>query len=333
MVTGAVDQAHSNSQAVAAASQQLSAAIGEISRLIDSSARVANEGTQRAREVEDKVIMLRDASGKIGEIIQIISEIAAQTNLLALNATIEAARAGEMGKGFAVVASEVKNLAGQTQKATVDISAQISEIQNSISGTVDAIQAVGTVVGQIHQSTSEIAAAVTEQHSATDEIARNIQFVSSNAEDISMSIGKVRESASRTNTASSLVRESSTSMARQTERMSVEIHDFLSALGEAGSGHKFERMAINLPARISGGGRVETGIVLQMSIGGAWLNRAVDLPVGTQVDLEIEGLGRTLRPRISATNSQGTRLQFPLDTGHLASMGAVLEGLRKRRAA
>ena len=328
VVTGAVEQANANSQAVAAASQELSAAIGEISRLIDSSARVAEEGTERAREVEAKVMMLRDASTKIGDIIQIIATIASQTNLLALNATIEAARAGDAGKGFAVVATEVKNLAGQTQKATVDISAQISEIQNSIAGTVDAIQAVGTVVGQIHQSTSEIAAAVTEQHSATDEIARNIQFVSSNAEDISMSIGKVRDSAGRTNSAASLVRDSSNSMAKQTERMSAEIHDFLGALKDAGSGHKFQRVSVNLPARITAAGRTETGIVLQISTGGAWLNRPLDLPVGTQVELDIDGFGHTLRPRISGSNSQGTRLQFPLDTSHMAEMAAALERFR-----
>ena len=330
VVTGAVEQAHANSQAVAAASQELSAASGEISRLIDSSAQVADQGTQHARQVEAKVLLLRDASDKIGDIIQIIATIASQTNLLALNATIEAARAGDAGKGFAVVATEVKNLAGQTQKATVDISSQISEIQNSIAGTVDAIQAVGTTVAQIHQSTSEIAAAVTEQHSATDEIARNIQFVSSNAEDISMSIGKVRDSAGRTNSAATMVRESSTSMARQTERMSAEIHDFLGALKDAGGGHKFQRVPVNLPARVSGGGRVDSGIVLQMSVGGAWLNRALDLPVGTQVDLEIEGVGRTLHPRVSATNSQGTRLQFPLDNAHITAMGEVLARLQRR---
>ncbi|MGA8801721.1 MAG: methyl-accepting chemotaxis protein, partial [Pseudolabrys sp.] len=77
-----------------------------------------------------------EAAGRIGDVIKLITDIAEQTNLLALNATIEAARAGDAGRGFAVVASEVKSLAGQTAKATTEISEQIAAIQTARDETV-----------------------------------------------------------------------------------------------------------------------------------------------------------------------------------------------------
>ena len=93
-------------------------------------------GRGRGRAHHGTVQGLAAAAQKIGDVVQLISEIASQTNLLALNATIEAARAGEAGKGFAVVASEVKSLANQTAKATEEIAAQIAAMQDATSEAV-----------------------------------------------------------------------------------------------------------------------------------------------------------------------------------------------------
>src|SRR3546814_392092 len=130
---------------------------------------------------------LADAAQKIGEVVNLINDIASQTNLLALNATIEAARAGEAGKGFAVVAAEVKNLANETAKATDEITGQISGIQQATREAVAAIQSIGQTIGQINEIATTIASAVEEQGAATQEIARNVQQASAGTSEVSRS--------------------------------------------------------------------------------------------------------------------------------------------------
>jgi methyl-accepting chemotaxis protein len=172
-VAAAGNRAGADVQAVAASAEELASSVAEITRQVADGASVARAAAEEARATDSTVQGLAQAAARIGDVVRLIGDIAGQTNLLALNATIEAARAGEAGKGFAVVASEVKALAGQTARATEEISQQIGAIQGATGAAVTALRNIGTTIERMNEVTSAIAAAVEQQGSATREIARS----------------------------------------------------------------------------------------------------------------------------------------------------------------
>lgn len=190
-IVDAARLARHNVETVAAAAEELTYSIREISERVAESSHIAEQAVEHARKSNTIVNGLNTASERIGDVVKLITDIAGQTNLLALNATIEAARAGEAGRGFAVVASEVKNLADQTASATEEIAEQISTIQTSTSSAVSAIQEISKTINQISEISTAIAAAVEEQSAATGEISRNIQQAASGTQEVSEAIEKM----------------------------------------------------------------------------------------------------------------------------------------------
>ena len=190
---GGVRHASENVQTVAAATEELAASTAEISRQIAETASVATEATAQSRRTDDTVHGLAEAASRIGDVVRLISDIAGQTNLLALNATIEAARAGDAGKGFAVVASEVKNLAGQTARATEEIAGQIGAMQQATEASVIAVRGIAETIGRIDSAASAIAAAIEEQGAATREIARAVQQAAEGTGGASAAAARVAE--------------------------------------------------------------------------------------------------------------------------------------------
>ncbi|HWA46609.1 MAG TPA: methyl-accepting chemotaxis protein [Hypericibacter adhaerens] len=226
-VAAASEQAATNVQTVASAAEELSASIREIQQQMANSARIAQQAVEQVDRTDATVTGLAQAAEKIGEVVNLISDIASQTNLLALNATIEAARAGEAGKGFAVVASEVKNLANQTAKATEEIGQQIAAMQTATGDSVQAIRGIGETIKQISEVTTTVASAVEQQGAATQEISRNVQQAAAGTQEVSSNITGVQQAATQTGTAAGQVLSGARELAKQGQQLNTEIEEFL----------------------------------------------------------------------------------------------------------
>jgi len=192
------ERVSSNVSVVSAGTDEMLAAIREISKSASSAERVARAAVGIANDTSATISKLGISSQEIGKVIKVITSIAQQTNLLALNATIEAARAGEAGKGFAVVANEVKELAKETASATEEIGRKIEAIQNDTRAAVGAIAQVSEIISQVNDISGTIAAAVEEQTATTNEIVRNVRDAAGGSAEIAESISQVARTAEET---------------------------------------------------------------------------------------------------------------------------------------
>jgi len=226
-VANATDQASANVQTVASAAEELSKSIFEIAGNIKYSKDVSEEAARRAVATTEAMKSLSENSARIGDVINLINDIANQTNLLALNATIEAARAGEAGKGFAVVASEVKQLANQTSKATEEIGAQIAAVQGSVEQAIEAIHGVVGEIDKVNTIGSAISNAIEQQTAATNEISRSIQQVATGTREVSTNIDGVTQAASETGAASEQVFSSAQALSREAASLKEIVSTFL----------------------------------------------------------------------------------------------------------
>jgi methyl-accepting chemotaxis protein len=226
-VSAASHQATGSVQTVAAAAEELSASISEIARQVDQAAKVSQVASEETVRTNEMVQSLAQAADRIGQVVNLINDIASQTNLLALNATIEAARAGDAGKGFAVVANEVKHLASQTARATEEITGQIASVQEETRRAVDAIRNIGKVIEEVGGISAEIASAVQQQGAATLEIARNVSQAVVGTTEVSSSITGVTHAATTTGAAAEEVLASARGLSSNSNLLEGAVKTFL----------------------------------------------------------------------------------------------------------
>jgi methyl-accepting chemotaxis protein len=204
---------------------------------IEEEAVKSNDAVARAVQQFQRAVgtmsTLDDAASRIGEVVSLIQSIAGKTNLLALNAKIEAARAGEAGRGFAVVAQEVKSLAGQTARATEDVTAQIASIQGA---AIEARQSMGhldSIIAQVSNMVSSVAETVVEQSASVALISNGANFASTEAKSGSEAISRVADVSAGARTAAGEVKSLAGLVASDAERLDEHVDRFLKAVRAA----------------------------------------------------------------------------------------------------
>ena len=228
-----VGAASLNVTSAASSAEELAASIGEIAMQAATSTEVARRAVTEAQRTVQTMSQLAAAATRIGEVIGLIQAIAGQTNLLALNATIEAARAGDAGRGFAVVASEVKNLAGQTAKATEEVASQIGAIQSAAGDSAEAIEQVNSIIAEMSGIAARVAAAVEEQNAAVATIAEGVNRASAEARSGAEAMTRVAGASSDARSTADDVKALAEALTADAERLDTEVRRFLSEVRAA----------------------------------------------------------------------------------------------------
>ena len=322
---------------VAAAVEQMTSSVSEISRQVSAAAQVAREAVCRANTSQETMKDLAEATSRIGDIVRLISDIAGQTNLLALNATIEAARAGDAGRGFAVVAGEVKALAAQTATATHEIGGQIESVRAATNGSISAMADVATFIGRLDEVTAMIAAAVEEQSATTREIATNLHAVTAASNQTAVAMVHVVSGSDDASAVSQQVLEAAGSIGEEAKRLRGEVDQFLAAVrDDTGDRRHCDRVRGNgATAVLAAPGHAATSVVIKdIARGGAALTCDWKLPSGTGVTVELPGAGGSASGRAVRSVDGVLAVVFAQDAENLARIDRAIAGLGEiRRAA
>jgi methyl-accepting chemotaxis protein len=223
----ASEQTTTNVNNVAMAAEEIAQSVEQISNQARTSAEIARHATGEAKSIISTVERLAATVGQITNVSNLIRDVAAQTNLLALNATIEAARAGDAGRGFAVVAQEVKSLAAQTERATGDITQQISSIEATTSTVVEAMKSIAETIGQLDENANDISVAVQQQDAVSKEIARSASAAAERTREVSASVAQVSDAATKAGQIANAVLDAGGELAAKSGRLRAEVERFL----------------------------------------------------------------------------------------------------------
>jgi methyl-accepting chemotaxis protein len=276
--------------------------------------KLADQASAAAREASANVDRLRESSAAIGNVVNLIAQIARQTTLLALNSTIEAARAGEAGRGFAVVATEVKALAVQTQNATEEITKKIEALQRDAAGSVDAVHRISQAIEAIRPVFDTVNGAVAEQNATTGEMADNAASASSFIASVGNSASEIDSATKEAEAHGESVAKAGRAVTTFAQKLEARCAVLLRQAEKEGDRHerrKDERLPCSLKIEIAGPRGVISAPVYEISRGGILISGAdADaLAQGQGFDATLQQVG-ACRIRIVHRSKAGAHAQF-----------------------
>src|SRR6266702_3168383 len=309
-LTGRTHAAQSNASTFAQAADKFTQSAHGIGAQVREAGKLADQASAAAQEARANVDRLRESSAAIGNVVNLIAQIARQTTLLALNSTIEAARAGAAGRGFAVVASEVKALAVQTQSATEEITKKIDALQRDAAGSVDAVHRISQAIAAIRPVFENVNGAVAEQNETTSKI-------SDNAASASHFIVSVGDSAAEIDGATREAEAHGESVARAGKAVTMSTQKLkarcavLLRQGEREDRRKSLRLPCSLKIEIQTARGAIAAPVYEISLEGILIGGpdAERLPLNESLNATLESVG-ACRIRLGERSKAGAQARF-----------------------
>jgi methyl-accepting chemotaxis protein len=317
-LTGRSSAAQSTATTFSQAADKFTDSAEGIGSQVRDASKLADQAGDAAREASLNVDRLKESSAAIGNVVNLIAQIARQTTLLALNSTIEAARAGAAGKGFAVVASEVKALAVQTQNATEEITKKIEALQKDAAGSVDAVHRISQAIEAIRPVFENVNGAVTEQNQTTSEMSDNVATTSHFIVSVGDSAAEIDNAAREAEAHGERVANAGKAVTLFAQKLKVRCAVLL---GQDASDdrRKHERLPCNLKIEIQTARGPIAAAVYEISMDGILIAGpdAERLPLNQRLDATLESVG-ACRIRVIEHSKAGAQARFEAPNAELA---------------
>jgi methyl-accepting chemotaxis protein len=309
-LTGHTSAAQGTATTFSQAAENFTLSARGIGSQVRDASKLADEAAAAAEEASRNVDRLRESSAAIGNVVNLIAQIARQTTLLALNSTIEAARAGDAGRGFAVVATEVKALAVQTQNATKEITLKIDALQKDAAGSVDAVHRISQAIAAIRPVFENVNGAVAEQNETTGTMSDNAASTSQFIVSVGDSAAEIDSAAKEAEVHGESVASAGKAVTLFAQKLKARCAVLLRR-GESEDRRKHQPLPCHLKIELQTARGLIAAPVHEISMEGILIcgPDAETLPLNESLNAKLEGVG-ACRVRLGERSKAGAQARF-----------------------